>query len=114
MIYQKQLGIGGVVNFVPLLCPSYMDSNMHQLIIHGVGCILVFEYSYFCLQEKGDPNDALTLAVKKYQDSGTQANVFEALQQAIQEHGEDHTKLQETIIHIILKNCMSNPNSQDL
>jgi len=70
------------------------------------GCILVFEYSYFLLQKNGDARNTLDLAVKEYQSSGTQATVFNALQRAIKEHGNNCDILMEVIIDIILNNRM--------
>ncbi|KAL4073035.1 hypothetical protein V8B97DRAFT_1956512 [Scleroderma yunnanense] len=90
---------------LPTMCPSL--SSMDMLILHGVGCILVFEYSYFLMQNNGQAKDAFNLAVKEYQKSGTQSAVLKALQHAIQEHGNNCATLQKVIIDIILENCMS-------
>ena len=70
------------------------------------GCIIVYEYSYFCLQGKVSPQDIIALAVKQYEDSGTQANVYQDLQHMLQEHDNDHITMQKFILDIILKNCM--------
>ena len=69
------------------------------------GCILVFEYSYFLLQNK-DVSNALELALKEYKRSGTQAAVLRALKHAIKEHANDHQALQDIIFDIILANQM--------
>ncbi|KAL4073062.1 hypothetical protein V8B97DRAFT_304628 [Scleroderma yunnanense] len=87
------------------MCPSL--SSMNMLILHGVGCILVFEYSYFLIQNNGQAYNAFNVAVKEYQKSGTQSAVLKALQHAIQEHGSDCATLQKVIIDIILENSMS-------
>ena len=70
------------------------------------GCILVFEYSYFLLQQNGDTSNALDLAVKEYQSSGTQATVLTALQHAINEYSNDYGVLMQAIIDIIVDNRM--------
>ena len=70
------------------------------------GCILVFEYSYFLLQQNGDTMNTLDLAVEEYESSGTQAIVLSALQHAINEHSNDYDVLMQAIIDIIIKNCM--------
>ncbi|KIM67764.1 hypothetical protein SCLCIDRAFT_1209896, partial [Scleroderma citrinum Foug A] len=96
-----------VVHALPLLCPKFsMASPMHKSIIHGAGCILVFEYSYFLLQQNGDTRNTLNLAVEKYQSSGTQATVLNALQHAINEYSNDYDVLMQAIIDIIVDNCM--------
>ncbi|KIM53387.1 hypothetical protein SCLCIDRAFT_1222844, partial [Scleroderma citrinum Foug A] len=95
-----------VSHALPLMCPFFMTSPMHKSIIHGAGCILVFEYSYFLLQKNRDTRNTLDLAVKKYQSSGTQATVLSALQHAINEYSNDHGVLMQTIIDIIVDNCM--------
>ncbi|KAL4064197.1 hypothetical protein V8B97DRAFT_1988607 [Scleroderma yunnanense] len=56
---------------LPLLCPPQMASSMQKCIIHGAGCILIFEYSYFYMQTKTDQKDIIALAVKEYQQSST-------------------------------------------
>ena len=70
------------------------------------GCILILEYSYFYLQAKADQRDIIALAVKEYQESSTQSIVVEALQHTIQEHSNDHIKLQQAIFDIIVENRM--------
>ena len=104
---------------LPLMCPLFMVSDMHKSILHGAGkltpllfiaskcfkgCILVFEYYYFLLQNK--TVNAFKLAVKKYQQSGTQAAVLKALRKAIKEHSTDHQALQDSIFDIIIANRM--------
>ena len=69
------------------------------------GYILVFEYSYF-LKQNNKAENAITLAVKKYQQSGTQAAVLKALKNAIKEHSNHHQALQDSIFDIILANRM--------
>ena len=106
---------------LPLMCPSFMVPDMHKSIMHGAGetpllfiaskyfkgCILVFEYSYFLLQNTGNKAvNVIKLAVKKYQQSGTQATVLKALKNATKEHNNDHQALQDSIIDIILANRM--------
>ena len=108
---------------MPLLCPSSIDSDMHKSIIHGAGeeihflsimskhfkgCILVFEHCYFLLQTNSNAKNALDIAVKEYQQSETQAIVFNALQDAIKKHGDDHcdSTLIKVITDIILTNQM--------
>ncbi|KAL4082048.1 hypothetical protein V8B97DRAFT_157612 [Scleroderma yunnanense] len=71
------------------------------------GCILVFEYSYFYSQAQGDQKDIFVHAFKEYQNSGTQAAVCKALQQAIQQHHHSSDNLQQAIMDIILANRMS-------
>ncbi|KAL4075168.1 hypothetical protein V8B97DRAFT_1944744 [Scleroderma yunnanense] len=104
---QKPLDIGDSIE-LPLMCPSSMISPMQKHIIHGAGCILVLEYSYFCLQAQANPKEVISFAVEEYQHSGIQDTVVKALQQAINEHKKDHSKLQHAIINIILENHMSN------
>ena len=68
-------------------------------------CILIFEYSYF-LEQNNKAENAIKLAVKKYQQSGTQVAVLKALKNAIKEHSNDHQALQDSIFDIILANRM--------
>jgi len=70
------------------------------------GCILVFEYSYFLLQQNGDARNTLDLAMKVYKTSGTQTTVLHALQHAIKEHSSDYDTLMQVIVDIIVKHCM--------
>jgi len=70
------------------------------------GCLIVYEYSYFHLHTKGNPQDVIAFAVKKYEDSGTQANVFHSLQQVLQQHDCASMTLQKLIFDIILRNRM--------
>ena len=70
------------------------------------GCILVFEYSYFLFQKLEDARKTLDLAVKEYESSGTQANVLNALQHAIEQYSNDHDALMQAIIDTIVNNCM--------
>jgi len=69
-------------------------------------CLIVYEYSYFHLQVKGNPQDVIAFAVKKYEDSGTQANVFHSLQQVLQHHDCASITLRKLIFDIILRNHM--------
>ncbi|KIM50951.1 hypothetical protein SCLCIDRAFT_1222683 [Scleroderma citrinum Foug A] len=78
---------------------------MHKCIIHGVGCLIVYEYSYFCLQEQHNHHDVVAHAVKQYEDSGTQARVFQNLQWVLQE--KNNLTVQTLILDIILRNRMS-------
>ncbi|KAL4076516.1 hypothetical protein V8B97DRAFT_1454226 [Scleroderma yunnanense] len=85
-----------------------MVSPVHKLVAHGVGCLLVLEYSYFHLEsDDGDTNSVFASAVKEYQDSGTQVAVCKALQKAIKVHGDDKAGLQRAIINIVLDSRMS-------
>ena len=101
---------------------------MQKLIIHGagkghlflqkisqmyfIGCILIFEYLYFLsqrnkdVQNNQDENQYLKLAINTYQQSGIQAIVVNSLQNAIQQHGDDHDTLRKVIIDIVLANQM--------
>ncbi|KIM53999.1 hypothetical protein SCLCIDRAFT_1222430 [Scleroderma citrinum Foug A] len=78
---------------------------MYQCIIHGVGCVIVYEYAYFCLQ--GNLQDVIALGVKQYQDSGTQASIFQDLQQVFQAHANNQVTIQPLVLDIILRNQMS-------
>ena len=71
-----------------------------------IGCIIVYEYSWFCLQGKGNLQDVIALGVKKYKDSGTQASIFQDLQQVFQAHANNHVTIQPLILDIILRNRM--------
>ena len=70
------------------------------------GCLIVYEYSYFHSQAKGNPKDVIAFAVNKYEDSGIQGNVFHSLQQVLQQHDCASITLQELIFDIILRNRM--------
>ena len=70
------------------------------------GCLIVYEYSYFHLQAKGNPQDVIAFSVKKYEDSGTQANVFHSLQQVLLQHDCASITLQKLLFDIILRNRM--------
>ena len=72
-----------------------------------IGCLIVYEYSYFCLQGKGNLQDVIALGVKQYEDSGTQASIFQDLQQVFQAHDDNCvTSIQQLILDIILRNRM--------
>ena len=81
-------------------------SFSHVLSKQFKACILVFEYSYFLLQQNGDARNTLALAVKEYQSSGTKATVLSALQHAIKEHSNDYNALMPVITDIIVNNRM--------
>jgi len=71
------------------------------------GCLIVYEYSYFCLHGRGNSQDVTALSVTQYEESGTQANVFQDLQQVLQEHEHsDYVTVQKLILDIILRNRM--------
>ena len=70
------------------------------------GCLIVYEYSYFCLQGQGNLQDVIALGVKQYEDSGTQASVFQDLQQVFQAHDDNDVTMQPLILDIILRNRM--------
>ena len=106
---------------MPLLCPSSIVSNMHKSIIHGAGeeihflsimskhfkgCILVLEYCYFLSQTNSNVKNAFAIALKEYQQSGTQAIVSNVLQGVIKKHSNDHDTLIYVITDIILTNQM--------
>ena len=106
---------------MPLLCPLSIVSDMHKSIIHGAGenihfssimskhfkgCILVLEYCYFLSQTNSNAKNAFAIALKEYQQSGTQAIVSNVLQDAIKEHSNDHDTLIYVITDIILTNQM--------
>ncbi|KAL4071226.1 hypothetical protein V8B97DRAFT_1852345, partial [Scleroderma yunnanense] len=91
---------------LPLMFPFSIVHSKSKTITHGVGCILVFEYSYFYSQAQGDQKDIVVHAFKEYQNSGTQAAVCKALQQAIQQHHHSSDNLQQAIMDIILANRM--------
>ena len=101
--------------------PPSIVSSMHKCILHGVGeqimtpllftlmikgILIVYEYFYFCLQGRGNSQDVIALAVKQYEDSGTQANVFQDLHQMLQKHEHDHIMVHKLILDIILRNRM--------
>ena len=88
--------MGLVSNF---FCFFFLPKNFQ-------GCILVYEYSYFLLLENGDARNVIDLAVKQYENSGTQVAVLNALQHAIEQSGDDHHALTHLITEIILHNCM--------
>ena len=67
------------------------------------GCIIVYEYSYFCLQ--GKLQDVIALGVKQYEDSRAQASVFEDFKQVFQAHN-NHVTMESIILDIIQRNHM--------
>ncbi|KAL4062357.1 hypothetical protein J3A83DRAFT_4382067 [Scleroderma citrinum] len=81
-----------------------MTSSMEQCIIHGAGCILIFEYSYFCFQAQANPKGIIALALKEYQMHGIQRSVVKALQHTIQKHPTNYFQLQQAILDIIVEN----------
>jgi len=85
-----------------------MISFFYILPKYFKGCILIFEYTYFLLQQNEDTStrNALNLAVEEYERSGTLAAVLDALQHAIEQHGDDHNALTPAITEIILNNRM--------
>jgi len=70
------------------------------------GCLIIYEYCYFCLQRRGNTQNIISLAVKQYEKSGTQANVFQDLEQVLQAHDHDHVTLQRLLVDVILRNRM--------
>ena len=58
------------------------------------------------MQSNKNPEHALELAVNIYQKSGIQATVINSLQNAIQQHGDDHDALCKDIVDIIVNNQM--------
>ena len=108
------------LNSMPLLFPLSIVSDMHKSIIHGAGewfhflsavskhfkgCILVFEYCYF-LSQNNSARNPLNIALKEYQQSGTQAIIYNALQDVIRKHSNDKHTLSILITNIILNNQM--------
>ena len=106
---------------MPLLCPLSIVSDMHKSFIHGAGeeihflsimskyfkgCILVLEYCYFLSQTNSNAKNAFVIALKEYQQFGTQAVVSNVLQDAIEKHSNDHDTLIYVITDIILTNQM--------
>ena len=85
-------------------------SNILSLLIthkYSKGCILVFECAYFLfLQKDRDRRSVINTVVKQYQESQTQVDVSNALQQAIREHGNDYGTLEKAIFDIVVKNQM--------
>ena len=76
--------------------------HTHTFSYYFQGVLLVFEYAWFLLQQtKNVDNNLITLAIKAYQTSGTQAAVLNALQPAIEEHCDDPDTLTNVIIGII-------------
>ena len=71
-----------------------------------IGCLIVYEYSYFSLQGKGNLQDVIALGVKQYEDSGTQASIFQDLQQVFQAHANNYVAMQPLILDIIVRNWM--------
>ena len=70
------------------------------------GCILIFEYLYFLLQNTKDQSHSLELAINTYQNSGTQATVTDSLYDAIQQYGDNHDIFFKVTTGIILNNQM--------
>ena len=58
------------------------------------------------MQKDRDRRSVFDAAVKQYQESKTQVDVFNALQQAIREHGNDYGALEKAIFDIVVKNQM--------
>ena len=58
------------------------------------------------LQSNKDESYILELAINTYQQSGIQATVVNSLQNAIQQHGDDHDTLLKVIIDIVFDNQM--------
>ncbi|KAL4066423.1 hypothetical protein V8B97DRAFT_1017503 [Scleroderma yunnanense] len=82
VILQPEIAIPDPLK-LPLMFPFSIVHSKSKTITHGVGCIL------------------------EYQNSGTQAAVCKALQQAIQQHCHSSDNLQQAIMDIILENRMS-------
>ena len=70
------------------------------------GCLIVYEYSYFCLQGRGNTQNFILPAIKQYEESGTQANIFLLLQQVLLDEDCDHLIMEKLILDLILTNCM--------
>ena len=74
--------------------------------LYFIGCVLIFEYLFFLLQNNKDESHILKLAINTYQQSGIQATIVNSLQNAIQQHGDDYDTLFKVIIDIVLNNQM--------
>ena len=74
--------------------------------LYFIGCVLIFEYLYFLLQNNKDESHILELAINTYQQSGLQATVVHSLQDVIQQHGDDYDTLEKAVIDIVLNNQM--------
>jgi len=71
-----------------------------------IGCIIVYEYCYFCLQGRENFENVIAVGVKEYEDSGTQAIVFQALQKVLQGNDSGDVRVQDLILDIIMRNRM--------
>ncbi|KAI6151543.1 hypothetical protein BKA82DRAFT_1006718 [Pisolithus tinctorius] len=85
------------------------QSSMQHVVEHGIGALLVFEYSYFLLQaETGmTSQQCWAFAVRAYQTSDVKAKVHQLIQAAFMEHGEDMKNLCPILVDIAQENQMS-------
>ncbi|KAI6009225.1 hypothetical protein EDC04DRAFT_860841 [Pisolithus marmoratus] len=96
-----------VVLILPILCMI----NIIHVVEQGIGCILVFEYSYFLMEVEDEQNvqRSITAAVKHYQASGTQSNVMKLIHKAFEDHGEDVETLCPILVDIVKDNQIKAP-----
>ncbi|KAI6152703.1 hypothetical protein EDD17DRAFT_1635520, partial [Pisolithus thermaeus] len=94
---------------LPTLSTS-MQYSRQYIAEHGLGTILVFEYSYFLSQEQNRRHtfrESLTLAVKEYQSSGIYAKVNESIQRAFEKYGDKVDNLCAVLVHLAKENQLS-------
>ncbi|KAI6125601.1 hypothetical protein EDD16DRAFT_1517076 [Pisolithus croceorrhizus] len=81
--------------------------SIHGVVVHAVGCLLIAEHSYFSMQHGHCGwQESVSLAVEEYEGSGVQTTISEAIEEAIQVHGDDVPGLCEAVLTIIKENRM--------
>ncbi|KAI6015416.1 hypothetical protein BKA83DRAFT_4341667 [Pisolithus microcarpus] len=85
------------------------DATIQSIAKHGVACLLIIEYCYFLLLNEQSPTkqDVVPLAFKEYKSSGVAATIHQAVEVAVQQHGHDVDELCQTLLQVVLENCMS-------
>ncbi|KIK17113.1 hypothetical protein PISMIDRAFT_685645 [Pisolithus microcarpus 441] len=84
------------------------DSTIQSIAEHGVACLLIIEYCYFLLLNEQSPTkqDVVPLAFKEYKSSGVEATIHQAVEVAVQQHGHNVDELCQTLLQVVLENCM--------
>ncbi|KAI6106839.1 hypothetical protein EDD17DRAFT_1761951 [Pisolithus thermaeus] len=85
------------------------DATTQSIAEHGVRCLLIFEYCYFLLQNERSPveQDVIPVAIKEYKGFNVAATVHQAVETAVQQHGQNVDELCQALLQVVLENRMS-------
>jgi len=91
-----QLGIGNALHFC-----TYHGSNRNLLAL-----MIIFEHSFFLLQEGKQKENIFKVAAAKYKTSQTRKAIEDAVKEVLHQDDGDDEKLCNMVIAIILRNLM--------